>query len=222
MIKDGRGEDVSAEGLSDGKTQLLSGIARDASAEAAEIVRGAEQTAAERAKAAASQAAAIRDDAKKRAEETARGITRQGEQAAAVECRRLALKVREEVSRRILTGAAEKLAEMVGRPEYREVLKGWIVEAALGLGSSEAEVQASAREMPQIDEGLLAEAAREVAAITGAPVRLRRSGAQPVAGQGVVVTSANGRTAYNNQVATRMERYQSEIRKLIYEALKET
>jgi vacuolar-type H+-ATPase subunit E/Vma4 len=222
MSKVGRDEEVVAGAAPDGKTQLLSGITRDAGAEAAEIVRGAEQAVAERVKAAAAQAAAIRDEATKRGEETARGIARQGEQAAAVECRRLSLKVREEVSRRILTGATQKLEELVGNAEYRAVLRGWIVEAALGLGASEAEVRASAREMAQIDEGLLAEAAREVAAITGNQVRLRRSEERQTAAQGIVVTSSDGRTAFNNQVVTRMERYQSDIRKLIYEALKES
>ncbi len=73
----------------------------------------------------------------------------------------------------------------------------------------------------EIDELLLLEAARRVKEVSGVDVVLRRSAAQPLQGQGVVLTAGNGRTAFNNQVATRVERYQSEIRKLIYEALKE-
>ena len=37
--------------------------------------------------------------------------------------------------------------------------------------------------------------------------------------QGVVLTAADGRTAFNNQVPTRMLRRQREIRKLIYDVL---
>jgi vacuolar-type H+-ATPase subunit E/Vma4 len=139
-----------------------------------------------------------------------------------VETRRMGLKVREQVSRRTIEDASRKLAGMVGQPGYRSVLQGWVVEAVLGLNVPEAEVLASGPEMKQIDDTLLREAEREVEALSGAPVRLRRSSAQPLAGQGVVVTSLDGRTAFNNQVVTRMERYQSDIRKLIYKALKET
>ena len=204
-----------------GKSQLLSGIERDAVAEAAEIVRKAELQAEERQKNAQAQAAGVRDEATRKAQETVRGITRQGEQAASVETRRMALKVREEISRRVLDESSKRLAELVGTPAYREVLREWIVEAALGLNVPEAEVLASGPEMARIDEALLAEAVRRVKSISGVDVVLRRSAAQPLQGQGVVLTAGNGRTAFNNQVATRVERYQSEIRKLIYEALKE-
>lgn len=208
--------------IADGKAQLLSGIERDARAEGAQLRASADQAAAERQKLAEAQAASIRDEASRKVHETVRGIARQGEQAAAVESRRMALKVREQVSRRAVEEASRKLAGLVGQPAYRSVLRGWIVEAALGLNVPEAEVLASGPEMAQVDDALLREAEREVEALSGAPVRLRRSAAQPLTGQGVVVTSLDGRTAFNNQVVTRMERYQSDIRKLIYEALKES
>jgi vacuolar-type H+-ATPase subunit E/Vma4 len=134
----------------------------------------------------------------------------------------MGLKVREDVSQRILTESSRKLAAMVGTPGYRAILKGWIAEAALGLNAPEAEVLASGPEMAQIDEVLLREAAAELKALSGVEVRLRRSSGHPSAGQGVMVTSADGRMAFNNQVATRIERYQSEIRRLIYESLKES
>jgi vacuolar-type H+-ATPase subunit E/Vma4 len=176
----------------------------------------------ERRKAAEIQGTSIREDARKRAQEAAKGIARQGEQAAAVEGRRLALKVREVVSQRVIVEASKELAGLIGKPAYREVLRGWIVEAALGLNAPQAEVLASGPEMAEIDDALLREAEAEVKELSGVAVSLLRSKAQPLVGQGVVVTSTDGRTAFNNQVATRMERYQSEVRKLIYEALKES
>jgi vacuolar-type H+-ATPase subunit E/Vma4 len=205
-----------------GRAQLMEGIERDARAEAAEITKAEERAAAERRKVAEAQAASILEEARRRAQETVRGIARQGEQAAAVETRRMGLKVREEISRRVVEEAARKLAGMIRSPAYRDVLRGWIVEAALGLNAAEAEVLASGPEMAVIDDALLAAAAAELKALSGVEVRLRRSAAHPLVGQGVVVTARDGRTAFNNQVATRMERYQSEIRKLIYEALKES
>ena len=43
--------------------------------------------------------------------------------------------------------------------------------------------------------------------------------ANPLKRQGVVVTAADGRTAYNNQVTTRIQRKEREIRMLIYDKL---
>lgn len=215
-------EGSSGTAGTEGKSRLLTGIERDARAEAEQIRAEAEKAAAERRKAAEAQALAIREEARRKAAEAARGIARQGEQAATVEARRTALRAREQISQRTVAEASKKLAGMVGRPEYRAVLKGWIVEAVLGLNVAEAEVLASGLEMAQIDDELLGEAAAEAARLSGAPVTLRRSAAQPLQGQGVVVTSKDGKTAFNNQVATRLARYQSEVRKLIFGALEET
>ena len=108
----------------------------------------------------------------------------------------------------------------MGQPAYRDVLKAWIVEAALGLRASEATVLATAAEMALIDDDLLAQTSAEVSRIAGTPVRLTRSKDWPANHQGVVLTSADRRTAFNNQVVTRLERYKGEIRKLIYGALR--
>jgi vacuolar-type H+-ATPase subunit E/Vma4 len=99
------------------------------------------------------------------------------------------------------------------------VLLGWIVEAAIGLGLPEATVNASAPELPLLEEGLLAEAERRVRELTGREVRLGRAEGDPLAGQGVVLLGRGGRLAYNNQVSTRLLRRQSEIRKMIYDGL---
>jgi vacuolar-type H+-ATPase subunit E/Vma4 len=48
---------------------------------------------------------------------------------------------------------------------------------------------------------------------------LTLSDTPPLKSQGVVLTAADGRTAFNNQVKTRMLRKQREIRMLIYNAL---
>jgi vacuolar-type H+-ATPase subunit E/Vma4 len=50
-------------------------------------------------------------------------------------------------------------------------------------------------------------------------VRLARATGDPLPGQGVVLLGREGRLAYNNQVATRLLRRQTEIRKLIYDTL---
>jgi vacuolar-type H+-ATPase subunit E/Vma4 len=50
-------------------------------------------------------------------------------------------------------------------------------------------------------------------------VKLTLSAAPPLKSQGVVLTALDGRTAFNNQVKTRLQRSQRQIRTLIYDAL---
>jgi vacuolar-type H+-ATPase subunit E/Vma4 len=108
---------------------------------------------------------------------------------------------------------------MVGTREYREVLLNWIVEAAIGLGASEATVNASAAERKQIDKRLLQDAQDKVAELSGRKVDLKSAAEDPLIPQGIVLRAADGRVEFNNQVATRLLRRQSEIRKAIQETI---
>jgi len=49
--------------------------------------------------------------------------------------------------------------------------------------------------------------------------RVRQASGDPMVPQGVVVKAAGGRVEFNNQVATRLQRLQSEIRKQIQDIL---
>jgi hypothetical protein len=99
-----------------------------------------------------------------------------------METKRIALRVASRRAR-VLEQARAKLEAAVS-PEYREILLGWIVEAAIGLGQPEAAVNASAPELPLLDQGLLAEAERRVQALGGRAVRLSRLEGEPLAGGG--------------------------------------
>ncbi len=198
---------------------LIEGIAQDAQAEARRLVEEAEKAAAERRAAAERQAEGILEEARRKASEQAEGVRRQGVSAAKMETKRIALRVREQASRQVVGEARARLEAMIGTPAYREVLLGWIVEAAVGLGLPEASVNASRGELPLLDNALLAEAERRVEALTGRAVRLTRAEGEPRPGQGVVLLGRGGRLAYNNQVSTRLLRRQTQIRKLIYDSL---
>ncbi len=198
---------------------LIEGIAQDAQAEARRLVEEAEKAAAERQEAASRQAAGILEEARRKTAEQAAGLKRQSASTAKMETKRIALRVREQAARQVLEGARAELERLVGTPEYRGILLGWIVEAAIGLGLPEATVNASPAELALLDEGLLEEAQRRVLELTGREVRLARAEEGPLAGQGVVLVGRGGRLAYNNQVSTRLLRRQTEIRKMIYDNL---
>ena len=198
---------------------LIEGIAQDAQAEARRLVEEAEKAAAERRQAAARQAAEILGEARRKSAEQAAGLKRQASSAVKMQTKRIALRVREQAARQVLEQARLRLERMIGTPEYRQVLLGWIVEAAIGLGQAEAAVNASARELPLLDPALLAEAEKRVQELGGRAVRLVKAEGEPLAGQGVVLVARGGRLAYNNQVSTRLLRRQTEIRKMIYDGL---
>jgi vacuolar-type H+-ATPase subunit E/Vma4 len=198
---------------------LLSGIQEDAAREAERIVREAQTAAEERLKAAASQAQGILEEAGQRASRQGEALRRQAESSLRMEERRLQLKVREGVIAQVEQEVRRRLQRLVGQNEYREVLLGWIVEAAVGLASPRATVNASAAERAALEPGLLREAEARVRRLTGATVQLSLAQGDPVVGQGIVLTAADGRVEFNNQVTTRLLRASSEIRKVIYKEL---
>lgn len=198
---------------------LIEGIAQDAEAEGRRLVQEAEKAGAERREATGRQAEGILEEARRKAAEQAESLRRQAASTAKMQAKRIGLRVREQAARQVLERARARLQELAGAPEYREILLGWIVEAAVGLGLTEATVNASARELPLLDERLLAEAQRRVRELAGRTVSLTKAEGEPLAGQGVVLVGRGGRLAYNNQVSTRLLRRQTEVRKMIYDGL---
>lgn len=200
-------------------SDLIAGIAQDVAKEAEQVIAEAKKTAEERIKAAQDQAAATLQQAESKAEEQAERIRSQTASTLRMERRRISLKQREQAVQEVLTRVRRRLSEMVGSPQYREVLLAWIVEGAIGLGAAEAAVNASAAERNQIDKKMLQAAEAKVKELTGKKVTLAAASGDPLIPQGVVVKAAGGRVEFNNQVATRLLRLQSEIRKQIQDVL---
>ena len=208
----GATDDVADENT----VRIVSGILVDAEAEAARIVSDAEVYAASTTERAAGQAATIVSEAAAKAEALAAGIALDAQAKAAMERRRNALLLQESLASGIVVKAEKALSKAMGQAGYRDTLRRWIVEAAIGLSS---EVNASMLELPLIDEALLREAEAEVLATTGKATRLSRLDGDPLPGQGVYLVAEGGRLAYDNTIATRLERGRTEIRKRIYKAL---
>lgn len=106
----------------------------------------------------------------------------------------------------------QRMAALLQTDDYRKTLVGWIAEATIGLDRSEAIVNYSFRE--RVDEVMLREAERMVATATGKHVTLRLGGAT-LTGQGIEVTSVDGKVAYNNQVSTRLIRNERKLKELM-------
>jgi vacuolar-type H+-ATPase subunit E/Vma4 len=202
-----------------GKEKIIKGITRDAQEEAQKIREEAERVAEERREAAERQVASIRKEAEEKCAEQQKRIEQETESAIATETRRILLKSREHIMKSVIREAQKKLEAMIETEEYRDILLNWIAEAAVGLQAKEAEVSSSRKETHLIDSEILKQAQEKVETITGKTVTLEKSSDDPLQAQGVVLTAADGRTAFNNQVPTRIKRLQSEIRNLIYKEL---
>ena len=204
---------MTMEERSSDAEDIVAGILADADAEAVRIAAEAEAYAAQSAARAADQAATIAREAAAKSEAQAAVIQADTLAKATIESRKRSLRLQESLSGVIVERAVSTIAATVAGLGYRDILRGWIVEAAIGLSSEAATVNASMNELPLIDEDLLRLAA------TGKATRLRRVEGDPVIGQGVYLLAEGGRLAYDNRVATRFERNKADIRKLIYKAL---
>jgi vacuolar-type H+-ATPase subunit E/Vma4 len=198
---------------------LIDGIAQDAGAEAEKIITEAEKAVKERIRAAEEQARAVVQQAESKAEEQAERIRAQSASSLRMESRRTHLKLQEQAVQEVLSRVRQRFAGMIGTPAYREVLLAWIVEGVIGLDVEQATVNASAAERKQIDKRLLQEAQGKVAELTGRKVSLALADGGPLIPQGVVLKAVDGRVEFNNQVATRLLRRQSEIRNIIQDKL---
>jgi vacuolar-type H+-ATPase subunit E/Vma4 len=198
---------------------LIDGIAQDAAREVERILGEAEKAAADRKASAEDQARAVIQQGESKAEEQAERIRAQSASSLRMERRRRQLKLQEQAVQEVLKRVRQRLAEAVGSSEYRQVLLGWIVEAAIGLGVPQATVNASAAERKQIDKRLLQDAQDKISELSGKKVSLRPADEDPLIPQGIMLKAVDGRVEFNNQVATRLLRRQSEIRKAIQDAI---
>jgi vacuolar-type H+-ATPase subunit E/Vma4 len=201
------------------KAALISGIEADARAEEEKIIKEAEAQAAEKVKHTEKKIESLLNEAHVKAEEQAETAKNKIIASAEREVKRSFMRVQDAIVQDIMDRLEKKLRSMIGDENYRSVLVNWITEAAIGLGAESAQINASEEERALINDHMLSEIARRIQKETGKQISLTLSDANPLQSQGVVLTAADGRTAFNNQVRTRMLRKQREIRTSIYNTL---
>lgn len=201
--------------MNQSKDILMAGIEADARQEEEQLLAKAAQQAADKRKYGGQKAASILAEARERAEKQTAELLRKENSAVDLEIKRSALKLRDGVVRELMRRVEERMKTRVAEPGYRDVLRDWMVEAARGLAVDVATVNASAAEREQIDDALL----QEVMERLDRRVVLTLADSAPLDQQGVVLTSADGRMAYNNQVRTRIRRHRQAVQELIHEHL---
>ena len=204
---------------SNGVERILSGIAEDADTQVAAVIAEAEKIADERIHFAKQKAENIRKEAREKAAEQAEQIKQTVLSGIKVTLKREKMAMQDKLLQNILSRVRIKLSSTISSAEYRETLIDWIVEAAIGLDADAAQVNASSAELPLIDAPLLQQATSHIALLRNKTVQLSLSGVRPLDTQGVVVTAEDKRTAFNNQVVTRMRQMDRQIRNLVYDTL---
>ena len=201
------------------KAALISGIEADAHAEEEKIIKEAEAQAAEKRKHSEKKIESLLKEANAKAKEQAETAKSKIIAAAEREVKRCFMLVQDSIVQDIMNKVEKKLRTMTGDENYRSILESWIAEAAIGLGVESANINASKEERELINDSMLSEIATKIQNQTGKQISLTLSDTNPLQSQGVVLTAADGRIAFNNQVRTRMLRKQREIRTMIYNTL---
>lgn len=199
------------------KSDLLISIIRDSEKDAEKIIADAEKSAEEKNKVKISMVASILKNGRKKAENQIEMIKKNNLSAVSVEEKRIALKVREKIIDQVIEKIKIDIAKLVDSAKYPEIIEGWLIEAALGLGEEEVEVNGSVKELDIMTPSFLKGVQKKYKDLTGRRIVYKKTSSNPLLAQGIVLTSLNRKTAFNNQVPTRLLRYQSEIRKAIYD-----
>ena len=211
-------EKEKVNGTPDGAA-LISGIEADAHAEEQQIIREAENQAAEKRKYTEQKIESLLNDAREEAREQAEAVKNKITSNVQLELKRRSMSIRSAVMREIMDKVEKKLDSMTGDTNYRPILIDWITEAAIGLDAKSARINAAEKELALINEKLISEVTEKIRGKTGNEITLQLSDAPPLESQGVVLTAADGRTTFNNQVRTRMLRKEREIRMAISNTL---
>ena len=201
------------------KAALISGIEADARTEEQEIIKQAEKQAVEKRKYAEKKIESVLEDARKEAQEQAEAAKKKIFSGLKLELKRRSMRIQDSIMQEVKDKAEQKINSMTNETSYRKVLINWITEAAIGLDTDSAQINALEKERTLINDQLISETEQKIQTKTGRKITLRLADAVALKRQGVVVTAADGRTAYNNQVKTRIQRKEREIRMLIYETL---
>ncbi len=207
------------EPIEQGKAALIESIETDARAEEEKIIKESEVQAAEKRKYTNKKIESILNEAREKAQEQAEALKRQVISEVELEIKRRSLQVQQEVVLDIIERVQDRLVAAVGGENYRTILMNWIVDAAVGLDAESVCVNASESERSLIDEKLLLEVTERVQALIGRSITLTPAEGNPLDSQGVVLTSDDGRIAYNYQVKTRLLRKQRIVNRLIFDAL---
>ncbi len=195
------------------ENKLLDGIIKQAEKDSIEIIRKAEDSAAKRIEAYESSLDRLTAETDQKIEAKLEKMKKLHDSLLKSEERRKRLKLLEEVNQDVKRLFFKKMEKLIGSEEYNDFLAKLIAEGAIAVDDSEVTVNCSFKE--EITDSIIESALEYVKKATGRKIDIKYLSKQPLSGQGIIVSSSNGRISYNNQIETRLRRFDEDIKGVI-------
>ncbi len=192
-------------------------IVRQSGDEARSLVGQAEKERAEVLARAEAEAGKIRTETLRKATAQADALRKRILSGVHLEAKKQDLRAREEAVRRIFALVREKLDAFRKTKEYGPFLKSLLVEGVLALDGTEFTVTAGDVEAGLLTKDMLASALAEIE--KGGKRAVLSLSKDILPEGGVVVSSKDGRTRFDNSVTARMKRNQDAMRTVAAKAL---
>ena len=212
-------KELHNQNLPQQESTLLEGILSEAREEARKLVDDAKAQVRKKKASAESQSRSIIEDARRRAVEQRSAIMRSAESATAAEVRRIHLRGREALFDKVITRLKETIVALSQGEEYPPILKGWIIEAVLGLGTANGLIEAPERERSIITADFLTDAAEEIQRISAREVSLSLADAAAVGGPGIIVYNRERTLAFDNRLEARISRFRRDLIRILSDDL---
>jgi V/A-type H+-transporting ATPase subunit E len=192
-------------------------IARQSKLEAQSVIDQAEKEKAAVLARAEAEAEKIRMETLRKVQAQADVMRKRIFSGAHLEAKKQELRVREEAVQKMFAMVRDKLDAFRKSKEYGSFLKGLVVEGALALDAQDIVITAGDVERPLLTKETLAAAAAELEK-SGKRVRLSLS-KETLSEGGLMLSSADGRTRFDDTFTARMRRYQDDMRMVAAKAL---
>ncbi len=199
------------------ETALVNSIKKQAEDEAQRMIERAHQSVKERKKSTNDQIERIKKEHKEKEKQQLEQVAKQGQQKIASLERKQMLGIKEQVVSFVVGHVKEKFKTLSEKPDFRDIMIDWTVEAALGLEENDPVLKVTESCAPFANETFCKEAAARYKNLTGKDIQFRLSPDVFKKGYGIVLEAQNGRTAYNNLLENRLYRYKDTIEALVLE-----
>jgi vacuolar-type H+-ATPase subunit E/Vma4 len=106
----------------------------------------------------------------------------------------------------------EEMAARIATPSYAQALIYWIAEGAIALEADNVKVASSKNE--KLSDEMIEQAITIVEKVVSRKVKIQRE-STPLSTQGVVVSTMDGKIAYNNTINVRFMRLRAEFERVL-------
>lgn len=204
---------------SESSSELLTSILQSAEAEARTILKTADSRAEETVDSAREKAARILNEADKKALAYRKEVKKNSGSTLNLLQSRQELKNSQKLYSAVLNRVKQSIKKLSESDSYKDLLKDFVMEAALGLGENPEEgdyiINGGTIERALMDNKFLSELKAELKSRFSEDHSFILSSSPPLPEQGIEITDSSGRRAFRNSFSARMLRYELEIRELI-------